>query len=118
MGSAVHSTSSATSENKKKIIINIEEEKNIYTSIFFFSFAEAFSVIFWWEVGNKTQDDFLNYTNRRKCYPKHLGWQRPRSMYVYAIICQILKISLANELKFTHSTPSYLLTKALQGCSD
>lgn len=55
MGSAVHSTSSATSENEKKIIINIEEEKNIYTCIFFSALLRHFLLFFGgkWEIRPK-----------------------------------------------------------------
>lgn len=62
LGSVVYNTRVVTSENEKQIIINTKEEKNKYTSIFSSS-AKAFSIIFWWGVGNKNQNDFSIYTS-------------------------------------------------------
>lgn len=103
--------------DEKKIIINTKEEKNKYISVFFF-FQLCWDVLFFGrEWGIRTKMISLTTYPRKKCYTKHLVWQRPRSMYVFVCIWQIFEISLANELKFTLSLQSYLLTKAARGCN-
>lgn len=64
-GSVVCNTSGVTSENEKKIIINNNEKKSKYISIFF-PLSWGILHYIWWIVRNENQDDFPDYTPQKE----------------------------------------------------